>query len=58
MVVIKLKKATAEEMASENDASLDEALKAKQEAEAALAEARRLKEEAEALKKAAEENKE
>ena len=44
MVVIKLKKATAEEMASENDASLDEALKAKQEAEAALAEARRLKE--------------
>ena len=58
MVVIKLKKATAEEMAIENDASLDEALKAKQEAEAALAEARRLKEEAEALKKAAEENKE
>ena len=58
LVVIKLKKATAEEMASENDASLDEALKAKQEAEAALAEARRLKEEAEALKKAAEENKE
>lgn len=58
MVVIKLKKATAEEMASESDASLDEALKAKQEAEAALAEARRLKEEAEALKKAAEENKE
>ena len=58
MVVIKLKKATAEEIASENDASLDEALKAKQEAEAALAEARRLKEEAEALKKAAEENKE
>ena len=58
MVVIKLKKATAEEMASENDASLDEALKAKQEAEEALAEARRLKEEAEALKKAAEENKE
>ena len=58
MVVIKLKKATAEEMANESDASLDEALKAKQEAEAALAEARRLKEEAEALKKAAEENKE
>lgn len=58
MVVIKLKKATAEEMASESDASLDEALKAKQEAEEALAEARRLKEEAEALKKAAEENKE
>ena len=54
MVILKLKKATAQEQAMENEASLDEALKAKQEAEAALAEAKRLKEEAEALKKAAE----
>lgn len=50
MVILKLKKATAEE---NKDASLDEALKAKQEAEAALAEAKRLKEEAEAIKAAA-----
>lgn len=51
MVILKLKKATAEE---NRDASLDEALKAKEEAEAALAEAKRLKEEAEAIKKSAE----
>lgn len=51
MVILKLKKATAEE---NKDASLDEALKAKEEAEAALAEAKRLKEEAEAIKKSAE----
>lgn len=51
MVILKLKKATAEE---NMDASLDEALKAKEEAEAALAEAKRLKEEAEAIKKSAE----
>lgn len=50
MVILKLKKATAEE---NKDASLDEALKAKEEAEAALAEAKRLKEEAEAIKAAA-----
>lgn len=56
MVIMKLKKATAEEEALENDASLDEALKAKQEAEEALAEAKRLREEAEALKKEAEKN--
>ena len=56
MVILKLKKATAQEQAMENDASLDEARKAKMEAEAALAEARKLKEEAEALKKAAEKN--
>ena len=40
--------------AAANDASLDEALKAKKEAEEALAEAKRLREEAEALKKSAE----
>ena len=51
MVILKLKKATAEE---NRDASLGEALKAKEEAEAALAEAKRLKEEAEAIKKSAE----
>lgn len=51
MVILKLKKATAEE---NRNASLDEALKAKEEAEAALAEAKRLKEEAEAIKKSAE----
>lgn len=51
MVILKLKKATAEE---NRDASLNEALKAKEEAEAALAEAKRLKEEAEAIKKSAE----
>ena len=51
MVILKLKKATAEE---NRDASLDEALKAKEEAEAALAEAKLLKEEAEAIKKSAE----
>ena len=51
MVILKLKKATAEE---NRDASLDEALKAKEEVEAALAEAKRLKEEAEAIKKSAE----